>query len=218
MAGRGDPRAVGGAQPAGVRRGPGRAPAAPRPAAVPPGRAHRAARPVRPAGRRAGRLRQLVLDRRRPGQHPLAAGRATTVSSPWWSSAQLGASCADTRRQSSPRACRHRRPGWRWPGLAVTTHHYLAAGYVAADEQGLLLFDLQAGGAPMRLLWPAPFSPVRPGRHARRRPARPRPPKRRATSSSMSTSASGATSPPPTGPFCPAAGGPPESFTGQAFP
>ena len=44
-------------------------------------------------------------------------------------------------------------------GLAVTTRHYLAAGYVAADEQGLLIFDLQAGGAPVRLLWPAPFSP-----------------------------------------------------------
>lgn len=44
-------------------------------------------------------------------------------------------------------------------GLAVTTSHYLAAGYTAAGQQGLLLFDLQAGGPPRRLRWPAPFSP-----------------------------------------------------------
>ena len=102
-------------------------------------------------------------------------------------------------------------------GLAVTTHHYLAAGYVAADEQGLLLFDLQAGGAPMRLLWPAPFAPFdladtpdggllvldrrnaayfQLDEHFRLRG--------HVTANE--------------GPFRPAAGGPPESFTGQAFP
>ena len=44
-------------------------------------------------------------------------------------------------------------------GLAVTVHHYLAVGYTAPTEQGLLLFDLQTGGPPLRLLWPAPFAP-----------------------------------------------------------
>ena len=99
----------------------------------------------------------------------------------------------------------------------MTTHHYLAAGYVAAGEQGLLLFDLQAGGAPLRLLWPAPFSPFdladtpdggllvldrrnagyfQLDEHFRLRG--------QATTTE--------------GPFRPAADGPPESFTGQAFP
>ena len=41
----------------------------------------------------------------------------------------------------------------------MTTHHYLAVGYTALAEQGLLVFDLQGGGAPLRLLWPAPFAP-----------------------------------------------------------
>ena len=44
-------------------------------------------------------------------------------------------------------------------GLAVTSHHYLVVGDVAA--RGLLVFDLHAGGAPVRLLFPAgvPFEP-----------------------------------------------------------
>jgi phage tail-like protein len=81
------------------------------------------------------------------------------TSAPWWSSSQLGSSCADTQA-SAFTACLPPPPaGLVLAGLAVTTHHYLAAGYVAADEQGLLLFDLQAGGVPMRLLWPSPFAP-----------------------------------------------------------
>ncbi len=81
------------------------------------------------------------------------------VSAPWWSAAQLSASCADAG-PSVFASCPPPPPTeLALAGLAVTTHHFLAAGYVAADEQGLLLFDLQAGGAPMRLLWPAPFVP-----------------------------------------------------------
>ena len=139
------------------------------------------------------------------------------TSAPWWSSSQLGASCADTQA-SVFTACLPPPPaGLVLAGLAVTTHHYLAAGYVADDEQGLLLFDLQAGGAPMRLLWPSPFAPFdladtpdggllvldrsnaayfQLDEHFRLR-------------GHVTTTE---------GPFRPAAGGPPESFTGQAFP
>ncbi|MGA2829030.1 MAG: phage tail protein [Streptosporangiaceae bacterium] len=81
------------------------------------------------------------------------------VSALWWSAAQLSASCADAG-PSVFAACPPPPPAdLALAGLAVTTHHFLAAGYVAADERGLLLFDLQAGGAPMRLIWPAPFAP-----------------------------------------------------------
>ena len=139
------------------------------------------------------------------------------VSTLWWSSSQLTASCADTG-QSVFTSCLPPPPiGLVLAGLAVTTHHYLAAGYVAAGEQGLLLFDLQAGGAPLRLLWPAPFSPFdladtpdggllvldrrnagyfQLDEHFRLR-------------GQVTTTE---------GPFRPAADGPPESFTGQAFP
>ena len=72
---------------------------------------------------------------------------------------QLGASCADADASAFAPCLPPPPTGLILAGLAVTTHHYLAAGYVAADEQGLLLFDLQAGGAPLRLLWPSPFAP-----------------------------------------------------------
>ncbi len=139
------------------------------------------------------------------------------VSAPWWSVAQLSASCAEAGA-SVFASCPPPPPAaLRLAGLAVTTHHYLAAGYVAADEQGLLLFDLQAGGAPTRLRWPAPFTPFdladtpaggllvldrqnaayfELDEHFRLR-------------GQASTT---------DGPFRPAAGGPPERFTGLASP
>lgn len=81
------------------------------------------------------------------------------VSAPWWSVAQLGASCAGAGPAVFTSCAAPPPAGLTLAGLAVTTGHYLAAGYVATDEQGLLLFDLQTGGEPMRLLWPAPFTP-----------------------------------------------------------
>jgi phage tail-like protein len=50
-------------------------------------------------------------------------------------------------------------------GLTVTAGHYLLAGYLGGDgvsgpaESGLYVFDLQAGGAPLRMIWPAGFVP-----------------------------------------------------------
>jgi len=82
-----------------------------------------------------------------------------TVAVTWWSAAQLGESCAGAGPGVFT-SCVPPPPGQlTLAGLAVTTRHYLAAGYLAGTEQGLLLFDLQAGGAPLRLRWPAPFVP-----------------------------------------------------------
>ena len=44
-------------------------------------------------------------------------------------------------------------------GLAITTHHYLAAGVL--DPPGLLIYDLHTNAPPRQILWPAdvPFAP-----------------------------------------------------------
>jgi phage tail-like protein len=81
------------------------------------------------------------------------------VSGTWWSAAQLGASCAEAEPAVFTSCAAPAPARLTLAGLAVTSGHYLAAGYLATGEQGLLLFDLQAGGTPMRLLWPVPFVP-----------------------------------------------------------
>lgn len=59
----------------------------------------------------------------------------------------------------SPAAPPPPRPPARLHGLAVTGEHYLVAG--APEQNGLLVFDLAAGGEPLAVRWPAevPFAP-----------------------------------------------------------
>lgn len=45
----------------------------------------------------------------------------------------------------------------RLVGLAVTTRHYLVVG--TRNPDGLLIFDLRAGGTPLLMSWPVPFKP-----------------------------------------------------------
>ena len=77
----------------------------------------------------------------------------------WWSPAQLRASCAGP--QSAVFSSCTTPPAERFTlrGLAVTTLNYLVVGYMAEHDQGLFVFDLQAGGAPNQLFWPPPFAP-----------------------------------------------------------
>jgi phage tail-like protein len=83
----------------------------------------------------------------------------------WWSVDDLTARCT-CPATSAPGvfagACTCAPPVAVLRGLCVTGHHYLLAGYRTTDaseqvtEAGLFVFDLQGGGAPLRLLWPDP--------------------------------------------------------------
>ena len=181
-------------------------------------------RPGRPPGRRARRLRQLVLDRRRPAHHPLAAGRRpdrSTCGGRWTTlTGRAPASAGQPRRVRDLR------------GPAVPAAHALpaspsppgttcVAGYRRArpSEPDLLLFDLQAGGAPLRLLWPPQrASAAGPGRHARRGRARARPRAQPPTGASTSTSGYAARQTRRPRPFAPAAAGRPSGPLGPAAP
>jgi phage tail-like protein len=92
---------------------------------------------------------------------------AAHASATWWSASDQARSCAQDAAPApgGPGAFRTCAPGWSpdlaLAGLAVTTRHYLLVGYIAqrtvseVDEAGLLVFDLQAGGEPLRMPWPA---------------------------------------------------------------
>ena len=177
-AGGGGQPAVAGPQLPGVRPGPRRAPAPARPAALPPGGAHGAARPGGPARGRARRLRQLVLDRRGPDQHPLAAGGRR----------RLGALVVGGPAQRVVR--RRRAVGLRLVPAATAGHP--DAGRPGRDHPSLpgrgVRGRCRAGPAALRSAGrrcadapplAGPLLSLRPGRHARRRAARPRPPERR---------------------------------------
>jgi phage tail-like protein len=84
-------------------------------------------------------------------------GRASTSVS-CWSVDDLAAACTcdvatDTSGFASTCTCGP--VDMLLAALCITTHDHLLAGYVATDESGLLVFDLRAGGAPLRLPWPA---------------------------------------------------------------
>lgn len=83
-------------------------------------------------------------------------------TSTWCSVGDLTAACTCGDGQPSGAfvsVCTCPPPEMTLSGLTVTTHHYLLAGYTAPDEAGLLVFDLQGGGAPLRMLWPTGFRP-----------------------------------------------------------
>ncbi|GAB3866188.1 hypothetical protein GCM10028801_38130 [Nocardioides maradonensis] len=84
-------------------------------------------------------------------------------SAPWWSvdALQESCTCGTTGPGAFGSACTCPPSDLVLQGLCVTTHHYLLAGYLSPAESGLLVFDLQAGGAPLRMPWPSdlPFTP-----------------------------------------------------------
>jgi phage tail-like protein len=82
------------------------------------------------------------------------------VSATWWAVSDPLRTCAG----SGPGfvTCKAgMRTGMTLQGLTVTSRHYLLAGYLYPGtpsdpgESGLLVFDLQAGGEPLRMPWPA---------------------------------------------------------------
>lgn len=86
-----------------------------------------------------------------------AGGQAAVT---WWSVSDPLQTCAGTGPGFA--TCRQdTRTGMTLQGLTVTSRHYLLAGYLCPGtpsepgESGLLVFDLQAGGEPLRMPWPA---------------------------------------------------------------
>jgi phage tail-like protein len=92
-----------------------------------------------------------------------------TAASLWWSVTDPARSCATMAAApsgaSSAGAFGTCAATWSadlvLQGLAVTTRHFLLAGYLEQrgvsepPETGLLVFDLQTGGEPLRMPWPA---------------------------------------------------------------
>ena len=87
------------------------------------------------------------------------AAEGQRMSAPFWSLADLAASCPSPddggfAPKGAPVA-----PTGRLRGLAVTSRHFLVVG----DDlrRGLYVFDLHGGGAPLFLAWPVstPFAP-----------------------------------------------------------
>ena len=79
-------------------------------------------------------------------------------SVPWWSVDQLGESCTCAASDATggfASTCTCPPSDLVLQGLCVTTHHHLLAGYLSVEGSGLLVFDLQAGGQPLLLPWPA---------------------------------------------------------------
>jgi phage tail-like protein len=98
----------------------------------------------------------IAEDRTSIGWWP-AGGQA---SSTWWLVSDPLQTCAGTGPGFA--TCTRDVPtGMTLQGLTVTTRHYLLAGYLCPGtpsdpgESGLLVFDLQAGGEPLRMPWPA---------------------------------------------------------------
>jgi phage tail-like protein len=95
----------------------------------------------------------------------LPVGQRQSVA--WWSVDDLAASCTCGAGTTGSTAggfagtCTCLPSDLVLQGLCVTTHHYLLAGYLAPAGSGLLVFDLQAGGEPLRMPWPSdlPFTP-----------------------------------------------------------
>jgi phage tail-like protein len=130
-----------------------------------------------PLFRRAGRTEPLVPDSRRGAGRDgyghwywIDSGRrgirrlpdGARTAEDWWSVDDLVGACTDPSAASGGEFADVTGPapsGMTLSGLTVTRHHYLLAGYTCPTENGLLVFDLQGGGTPLRLLWPAGFGP-----------------------------------------------------------
>ncbi|MFL6107557.1 MAG: phage tail protein [Marmoricola sp.] len=124
-----------------------------------------------PLFRRAGRNDPIPLDTRRGADRDsygnwfwidedrtaIRTGRAKGAASTWWSVADLGTgcTCAADGVGAFTSTCSCSAPDLTLQGLCATSHHYLLAGYTSPDENGLLVFDLQGGGTPLRMIWPS---------------------------------------------------------------